>query len=163
MFAGDRRDELRRRLGGATYAEIAAQGGGIVSTVRATRAASEEDLVGGDARAARRDARVRHDHRGDQERLRPRRRDRAEDAARDPARSAPNSRSISSATFMGAHEIPLDYRERREDYVRLVIDEMIPAVAAEDLAEWCDVFCETGVFTPDESTRILAGRRGARA
>ena len=64
---------------------------------------------------------------------------------------------------MGAHEIPLDYRDRREDYVRLVIDEMIPAVAAEGLAEWCDVFCETGVFTPDESTRILQAGRGARA
>jgi len=58
-------------------------------------------------------------------------------------------------TFMGAHEIPLDYRSRREDYVRLVVEEMIPRVAAEGLAEWCDVFCETGVFTPEESTRIL--------
>ncbi|HKT80891.1 MAG TPA: imidazolonepropionase, partial [Vicinamibacterales bacterium] len=58
-------------------------------------------------------------------------------------------------TFMGAHELPVDYRSRREDYVRLVIDEMIPAVAKEGLAEWCDVFCETGVFTPEESTRIL--------
>ena len=56
---------------------------------------------------------------------------------------------------MGAHEIPLDYRARRDDYVRLVIDEMIPAVAANGLAEWCDVFCETGVFTPDESRAIL--------
>ena len=66
---------------------------------------------------------------------------------------------------MGAHEIPLDYRARREDYVRLVIDEMIPAVAAEGLAEWCDVFCETGVFTPDESTRILqaGAARGTEA
>jgi imidazolonepropionase len=63
-------------------------------------------------------------------------------------------------TFMGAHEIPVDYRSRRDDYVRLVIDEMIPAVARDGLAEWCDVFCETGVFTPEESTRILeAGAR----
>ena len=63
MFAGDRRDELRRRLAGATYAEIAAAGGGIVSTVRATRAASEDELVGRHARPARRDARVRDDDR----------------------------------------------------------------------------------------------------
>ena len=56
---------------------------------------------------------------------------------------------------MGAHEIPVEYRDRRDDYVRLVIDEMIPAVAAEALAEWCDVFCEHGVFTPEESRRIL--------
>jgi len=59
------------------------------------------------------------------------------------------------ATFMGAHEVPVDYRNRREDFVRLVIDTMIPAVADAGLAEWCDVFCERGVFTPDESARIL--------
>jgi imidazolonepropionase len=65
-----------------------------------------------------------------------------------------------SPTFMGAHEVPIDYRDRREDYVRLVIDEMLPAVASEGLAEWNDVFCEHGVFTPDEARRILeAGRR----
>ena len=55
-----------------------------------------------------------------------------------------------AATFMGAHEIPVEYRDRREEYVRLVIDEMIPAVAREGLAEWCDVFCE--------QRRVHAGR-----
>ncbi len=64
------------------------------------------------------------------------------------------------ATFLGAHEIPIEFRGRREAYIDLVIREMIPAVAAERLAGWCDVFCETGVFTPDESARILtAGLR----
>jgi imidazolonepropionase len=58
-------------------------------------------------------------------------------------------------TFMGAHELPPEYRGRRDDYLRLIVEEMIPAVAAEGLAEWCDVFCETGVFTVDESRRIL--------
>jgi imidazolonepropionase len=58
-------------------------------------------------------------------------------------------------TFMGAHEIPPEYRARRGDYVDLVIHEMVPAVAADHLAVWCDVFCETGVFTPDDSRRIL--------
>jgi imidazolonepropionase len=58
-------------------------------------------------------------------------------------------------TFMGAHEVPLEQRTRREHYVKTVIGEMIPAVAAEGLAEWCDVFCETGVFTPEESRSIL--------
>jgi imidazolonepropionase len=67
-------------------------------------------------------------------------------------------------TFMGAHEIPIEHRSARDRYVASVIDEMIPAVASERLAEWCDVFCETGVFTPDESLRILeAGvRRGLK-
>ena len=56
---------------------------------------------------------------------------------------------------MGAHEVPVEFRGRRDAYVRLVIDEMLPAVAAEGLAEWNDVFCEHGVFTPDESRAIL--------
>jgi imidazolonepropionase len=154
MFAGDRRDELRRRLAGATYAEIAAQGGGIVSTVRATRAASEEALAASTrVRLAEMlacgttTAEIKSGYGLDLETelkmLRAVRRLMSEQ----PVDLVP--------TFMGAHEIPPDYRHRREDYVRLVIDEMIPAVAADDLAEWCDVFCETGVFTPEESTRIL--------
>ena len=154
MFAGDRREELRRRLGGATYAEIAAQGGGIVSTVRATRAASEEDLVASTRirlaemlACGTTTAEIKSgyglDVASELKMLRAIRRL----ASEQPVDLVP--------TFMGAHEIPLDYRDRREDYVRLVIDEMIPAVAAENLAEWCDVFCETGVFTPAESTRIL--------
>jgi imidazolonepropionase len=59
------------------------------------------------------------------------------------------------ATFMGAHEIPPEFRSRRSEYVREVAERMIPAVAGEGLAEWCDVFCETGVFTPEESRAIL--------
>lgn len=158
IYGGDRREELRRRLGGATYAEIAAQGGGIVSTVAATRAASEEDLAAS-ARGRLAEmlacgtttAEIKSGYglnlETELKMLRAIRRL----AAEQPIDLV--------ATFMGAHEIPLEYRARREDYVRLVIDEMIPAVVAEDLAEWCDVFCETGVFTPDESTRIL--RAGA--
>jgi imidazolonepropionase len=154
VFAGDRREELRRRLGGATYAEIAAQGGGIVSTVRATRAASEEDLADSTRRrlaemlaCGTTTAEIKSGYGLDVE------------TELKVLRAIERLRSEQPidlvATFMGAHEIPLDYRERREDYVRLVIDEMIPAVVTEGLAEWCDVFCETGVFTPDESTRIL--------
>lgn len=159
VFAGDRRDELRRRLAGATYADIAAAGGGIVSSVRATRAATDDQLVA--------DTRRRLDEMlrcgttsceaksgyaltvdGELKMLR---------ALQTLAASHPIE---IAATFMGAHEVPLEYRDRRGDYVRLVIDEMIPAVARERLAEWCDVFCESGVFTPEESGAILqAGRR----
>jgi imidazolonepropionase len=59
------------------------------------------------------------------------------------------------ATFLGAHEVPPEYRARRDAYVDLVVDDMIPEVGRARIAEWCDVFCETGVFTPEESTRIL--------
>jgi imidazolonepropionase len=159
VFAGDRRDELRRRLAGASYADIAASGGGIVKTVAATRAASEHEL------------------------LDPARRRLAEMLCYGTTTAEAKSgygldlaselrmlhaiATLSAgqpieltATFMGAHEVPVEYRGRRADYVKVVIDDMIPAVAAQGLAEWCDVFCEQGVFTPDESRAILeAGLR----
>jgi len=159
VFAGDRRDELRRRLGGATYAQIAADGDGIVRTVTDTRAASEADLVSaalprlaemlsfGTTTA---EAKSGYGLELDAE-LRMLRAIRTLGAAQ-PIEL--------TATFMGAHEVPAEYRGRRGEYVRVVIDEMIPAVAREQLAEWCDVFCEDGVFTPDESRAILeAGKR----
>jgi imidazolonepropionase len=154
MFAGDRRDELRRRLAGATYAEIAAAGGGILSTVRATRVASEDDLVAATlGRLAEMlacgttTAEIKSGYGLDTAT--------ELNMLRAMKRLAPAQPIDLVATFMGAHEIPPEYRDRREDYVRLVIDVMIPGVAGEHLAEWCDVFCESGVFTPDEATRIL--------
>jgi imidazolonepropionase len=154
MFAGDRRDELRRRLAGATYAEIAAQGGGIVSTVTATRAASEEELI-----AATRPrlaemlacgtttAEVKSGYGLDVE---------SELRMLRAIRRLNADESIDLvATFMGAHEVPFEYRDRRAEYERLIVERMIPTVANEQLAEWCDVFCERGVFTPGESRRIL--------
>ena len=160
VYAGDRREELRRRLAGATYAEIAASGGGIVSTVRATRAASEDALV---ESARRRLAEMLRcgtttaeaksgyglETEAELKMLRAIRRL----AAEQPIDLVP--------TFLGAHEIPVEYRERRQAYLDLLVGEMIPAVVAAGLAEWCDVFCETGVFTPEESRLILeAGARG---
>lgn len=159
VFGGDRREELRRRLGGATYAEIAAEGGGIVKTVAATRAASEHELIeGGRARLAEMlafgttTAEAKSGYGLDLEtELRMLR------AIRVLAAGQPIELT---ATFMGAHEVPVEFRGRRAAYVRSVIDDMIPAVAREGLADWCDVFCETGVFTPDESQAILeAGAR----
>lgn len=159
VFAGDRRDELQRRLGGATYAQIAAAGGGIVRTVTDTRAASEADLVA----AARprlaemlmfgtTTAEVKSGYGLELE---------AELRTLRAIRTLGSTQPIElAATFMGAHEVPAEYRGRRADYTRLVIDQMIPAVAREQLAEWCDVFCEDGVFTPEESRAILeAGKR----
>ena len=160
VFAGDRRPELRRRLTGATYAEIAAQGGGILGTVIATRAATEQTL--GDETRARLDEMLRCGTttceaksgyalttEGELKMLR---------TLRTLAASHPIELS---ATFMGAHEIPAEYRGRRRAYVDLIVKEMIPAVARERLAEWCDVFCENGVFTREESLDILEAGRAA--
>ncbi len=159
VYAGDRRDELRRRLAGETYADIAAAGGGIVSTVAATRAASEAELL---AQTRGRldemlacgtttcEAKSGYGLTTDAE-LRQLRVLRLLDAEH-PIDIVP--------TFMGAHEIPGEYRDNRAGYVSLVLNEMIPRVAEAGLADWCDVFCEQGVFTPDEAVAILnAGRR----
>ena len=58
-------------------------------------------------------------------------------------------------TFLGAHDIPAEFTSRRSDYITCIVNEMIPRVAAEGLAEWCDVFCDAGYFTPEEATAIL--------
>ncbi len=158
VYAGDRRDELQQRLAGTSYADIAAAGGGIVKTVQATRAATEDELVDG-ARPrlaamlaqGTTTAEVKSGYGLDLDSER-----RMLRAARRLAAEQPVT---ITTTFMGAHEYPVDYRSRRAEYVQLVTDAMIPAVAAEGLADWCDVFCEQGVFTPEESRTILeAGR-----
>ncbi len=160
VFAGDRRQELQRRLAGESYASIAASGGGIVSTVTATREAREDALV--------EESRMRLDEMlacgtttceiksgygldlGSEIKIL--RAIRALDAT--------HPIDVVS-TFMGAHDVPIEHRAQRDRYIELVVHEMLPAVAESGLAEWCDVFCETGVFTPEESTRILEA--GARA
>ena len=154
VYGGDRREELARRLAGASYGEIAAAGGGIVRTVTDTRGATEAELVTSalprlaDALAqGTTTCEVKSGYGLDTAtELKMLRAIRAL-GARQPVDLSP--------TFMGAHEIPVEYRDRRDDYVRLVIEEMLPAVAREGLAEWNDVFCEQGVFTPAESRAIL--------
>jgi imidazolonepropionase len=160
IFAGDRHDELRRRLSGTTYAQIAAAGGGIVSTVAATRTASEFDLI--EQTRGRLDemlacgtttCEIKSGYGLTLEsELK---------ILRAVARLAAGHPMEIVATFLGAHEVPAEFRDRHAAYVDLVADEMIPAVAEAGLAEWCDVFCEDGVFTAAESTRILEA--GARA
>ncbi len=158
VFAGDRRDELHRRLAGASYAEIAAAGGGILGTVRATREAGERQLV--DAalprlaemlRCGTTTCEVKSGYGLELEAELRMLRAIRHLQTRQPVEIVP--------TFMGAHEVPAEWRHDPEHYVSRVIDQMIPRVAAEGLATWCDVFCETGVFTPAQSERIL--RAGA--
>lgn len=157
VYAGDRNEELRRRLAGATYEEIAATGGGISSTVLATRAASLPALV--EAAGARLsqmlasgtttcEAKSGYGLDVDTE-LRMLQAI-AELNAAQPMEIA--------ATFMGAHDVAPEYRGRQGEYVEMVIREMIPRAAS--MAEWCDVFCDRGFFTPDESRAILeAGQK----
>ena len=158
VFAGTRVAEFEERIKGATYQEIAARGGGIQSTVNRTRAASVDDLVATGKRYASWflrggtttvEAKSGYGLALDDEikMLRAIRRLGEET----PLRYVP--------TFLGAHTVPVEYRNRRSDYVSLVIDEMLPAVTQQKLAEYCDVFCEENVFTADESWRILSAAR----
>ena len=154
VFAGTRADEFERRAMGATYQEIAAGGGGIRSTVRKTRAASQEELTA----AARRYAEwflaggtttveVKSGYGLTlQDELKTLRTVRALDG---------EGRIGCVPTFLGAHEIPDEYRGRTEDYVASVVEEMLPVVAKEKLAEYCDVFCEPHIFPAVEARRIL--------
>jgi imidazolonepropionase len=159
VFAGTRADEYEQRAGGATYQEIAQRGGGIRSTVRHTRAATFEELVdvsrrysGWFLRGGTTTVEAKSGYgltvEDELKILRAIKKLNEET----PLRYVP--------TFLGAHDIPKEYLERREDYVSLVIEEMLPRVVLEKLAEYADVFCEDRVFTVAESRRILTAARG---
>lgn len=157
-FAGSRDDEIQQRLAGRSYKEIAAQGGGIVRTVAATRRASRQELA--DAIVSRLDemllqgttsAEVKSGY-GLETAAEMRCLEAIGDAAaRQPVSIVP--------TFLGAHEVPPEFREDRGRYVDLLVAEMIPETARRRLAVFADVFCEEGVFTPAESRRILGAAR----
>ncbi len=152
VFAGDRSDEFARRLRGESYEEILASGGGILSTVEATRSTSEDDLY--DAAAERvwrmlgngtTTVEVKSgyglDVATEQKMLR-------------VARRLDESLPIDVVpTFLGAHVVPREYREDRNAYVDLVCGEMLDACTP--LARFCDVFSDQAAFTVDETRRIL--------
>jgi imidazolonepropionase len=158
VFAGVRVDEYEQRALGATYQEIAARGGGIRSTVRHTRAASLEELVEASKRYSNWflrggtttvEAKSGYGLTVEDELKILRAVKRLNDET--PLDYVP--------TFLGAHDVPVEYREKREDYIALVINEMLPRVVEEKLAEYADVFCEERVFTIDESRQILMAAR----
>lgn len=158
VFAGNRADEFEQRAAGATYQEIAARGGGIRSTVRRTRAAAEEELL---AAALRREEWFLRTGTTTVE---------AKSgyglSVEDELKMLRVVRELNARgrlsyvpTFLGAHEVPDEYRGRGAEYVELVVKEMLPRVAGEGLAEFCDVFCEERVFTVEESRRVLSSAR----
>ncbi len=159
IFGGWRQYEMEQKLKGVPYLEILASGGGILSTVRATKAASEDELYDKarlaldemlsfgtttceaksgygldeetELRMLRAIKRLNEDH---------------------PIDLVP--------TFLGAHALPPEFKDDREAFIGLLCDKVIPEVAGQGLAEYCDVFCESGVFTAEETRRILlAGQK----
>ncbi len=163
VWAGWREAEYEMRLKGATYLEIMEAGGGIMSTVEATRLAGVGELK--ELARPRLERMVAHGTTtaeiksgyglSVQDELKSLR------AIRDLARDIEQERTGPriAATFLGAHAVPREYADNVEAYVDLVVNEMLPAVAAEGLAEWCDAFCDVGAFTAEQTRRILAAAR----
>jgi imidazolonepropionase len=157
-FAGDRDDEVRRRLAGASYQQIAAGGGGIVKSVAATRAATRAELAA--VIAARLDemllcgtttAEVKSGYGLSTE---------AEIRSLEAIAAAAAAHPMTVVpTFLGAHEVPVEHRADRRRYLDRLVGEMIPEVARRRLAVFCDVFCEEGVFSVAESREILTVAR----
>ena len=158
-YGGSREREFEMRLEGATYMDIMNAGGGIHATTKMTREATEDELV--EQTKKRLDSFLKHgvttvegksgyglDLETELKQLRVMKRLQSEHAM------------DLVPTFMGAHAVPTEYKGREDDYIDLVVNEMIPAVANEKLAIFNDVFCEVGVFTPEQSQRILdAGKK----
>jgi imidazolonepropionase len=166
LFAGSREDEVAMRARGATYLEILAGGGGILSTVRATRAASDAALLshgrrwlGQMLRTGTTTVEAKSGY--------------GLDTATELRLLAVAGRLAAEGpvdvvpTFLGAHAVPPEVRAAHpgdpdaatEAYVAAVIGEQLPAVAAQGVARSCDVFCESGVFTADQARRILLAAR----
>ena len=154
IFGGWRQNELAMKIRNVPYLEILAAGGGILSTVKATRAATEEELAAKASAALDEmlsfgtttcEAKSGYGLNKSEEIKQLR-------VIKKLNREHPID---VISTFMGAHALPPEYKDDREGYLRLLCEEMIPAAAKANLARFCDVFCETGVFTAEESRRIL--------
>ncbi len=158
VYAGSREIEFIDKIRGLSYQEIAARGGGILNSARLLHETSEEELF---RQAMVRVEEVMHFGTGAIE-IKSGYGLTTEDEIkmlRVVRRIAEESPLTVKATFMGAHAFPERFRDNHEGYVSEIINEMIPAVAAEGLAEYIDVFCEEGFFSKEQSDRILAAGR----
>jgi imidazolonepropionase len=158
VHAGDRAGEFEQRLAGASYEQIARAGGGILSTVRATRAASIDELVA--AALPRLDALLAEGVTTIEIKsgygLEPAAELRQLEAAQ---RLATERRVEVSATLLAAHTVPPEFAGRADAYVEQVCTQLIPQVAERGLADAVDVYCETLAFTPGQSERVLTAAR----
>ena len=154
VYGGSREHEFAKKLAGVSYLDILAQGGGIHSTVRATRASDFDSLYQKSKRLL--DYMLQHgvttveaksgyglDWETEKRQLK-------------VVEALNQNHTIELvSTFMAAHAVPKEYAGRGKDYLQLIVDEMLPKVKEENLAEFCDIFCEKGVFTAEESAYLL--------
>lgn len=154
VFAGSREAEFVDKINGLSYEEIAKRGGGILNSAKKLSQTSEDDLL-------------------DSALIRLKEIERMGTGAveiksgyglsvKDELKMLRVAKQLKQytditikTTFLGAHAVPLEYKENREKYIDLIVDEMIPQVAQEELADYCDVFCDKGFFTVPETERIL--------
>ncbi|HUI83834.1 MAG TPA: imidazolonepropionase [Candidatus Binatia bacterium] len=166
VFTAPRLVDFEKRIAGATYEEIAQAGGGIRASLLGVREASKQELVVHVLRALREmsaqgttavEAKSGYGLSFDAE-------IKSLEAIREASRQW---KGTAVATLLGAHVVPPEYRDQPDEYVRVVCEEMIPAAARGKLADFVDVFCERGAFTPEQSQRILRNamehRLGLRA
>ena len=159
VHAGERSAEIAARLRGETYAQIAARGGGIVSTVRATRAASESELVDGSARRLQAlldegvtTVEIKSGYGLDLA---------SEARMLRAARSLARQLDVAvETTFLGAHALPPEFATDAEAYIDEVCGKQLPAIAAEGLASAVDAFCERVAFSPAQTRRVFEAARG---
>ncbi|UCB60725.1 MAG: imidazolonepropionase [Candidatus Bathyarchaeota archaeon] len=158
VFAGSREKEFDRRLQGESYRDILAKGGGILDTVRWTRKASREQLVRQGKRTL--DVMLKHGTTTVEAKTGYGLTTKDEVKCLEAAQELDKAHSVEVvSTFLGAHAVPPEHAHQPDNYVRLVAEVMIPEVADRGLAEFCDVFCEEGVFNVEQSRKILqAGR-----
>lgn len=160
IFFGARENEFEMRIAGKSYEEIALAGGGIRASVRQLRKASKEELLA--AAMPRLDRFLSHGTTTIE----------AKSGygltLADEIKSLETIRELNqlhpidlAPTFLGAHEIPDEYRRNKAGYIDLIINEMIPAVRERGLAEFCDIFCESHVFTVEDSRKILTAAKAA--
>ncbi|GLH22190.1 imidazolonepropionase [Pseudomonas atacamensis] len=154
VFGGNRSGEFEQRLQGVSYAEIAAQGGGIASTVRATREATEDELF---ASAAKRLKSLMRDGVTTVEMKSGYGLDLANERKllRVIRRLAEELPISVRSTCLAAHALPPEYEDRADDYIDLVCEQMLPALAAEGLVDAVDAFCEYLAFSPEQVERVF--------
>lgn len=158
VFAGSREDEFQMRVEGASYMEILNAGGGILRTVKETRKASIEKLV--DVGIKRLDVMLEHGTTSIEAKSGYGLTTKDEIKILDAIKRLNQLHCVDiAATFLGAHAIPPEYKGNTQGYVNLIVEDMLPKVSEKGLAEFCDAFCERGVFNLEQTRRVLVSGR----
>lgn len=158
VFAGSREDEFAKKIQGKSYLEILKEGGGILSTVKATRKATKDELMRNSRKAL--DSMLMHGTTTTEVKSGYGLDLKNEIKCLEVINALNREHCMDIVpTFLGAHAVPPEFKGNREGYVKLVANEMMPEIARRGLAEYCDVFCEKGVFLVDDARNILGRAR----